>query len=74
LEFFAFEIDIVRNGESGDSGVEIVRTGPVEVFPKDYRRDMRLRVLITRRQNLEESGLPWGNQYVQKETDRPALA
>jgi hypothetical protein len=52
LEFFAFEIDIVRNGEPGEHSVELLRTGPVEGFPKDYRRDMRLRVQITRRQNL----------------------
>jgi hypothetical protein len=61
LEFFAFEIDIVRNGELGDSSVEILRTGPVERFPKDYRRDMRLKVQITRRQNLEQYGLLWGS-------------
>jgi hypothetical protein len=58
LEFFSFEIDIVRNGEPGAHNVEVLRTGPVEPFPKDYRRDMRLRVLITRRQNLEQFGLP----------------
>jgi hypothetical protein len=47
LEFFAFEIDIIRNGESGKRCGEVLHTGPVEPLPKDYHRDLSLRTQIS---------------------------
>jgi hypothetical protein len=58
LEFFAFEIDIIRNGEPGQRCAEVLRTGPVGPMPKDYFRNLSLRFEINRRRNLEEYGLP----------------
>jgi hypothetical protein len=53
LEFFAFEIDIICNGEPSKLRAEIFKIGQVEPMPKDYHRDLLLRTQISRKQNLE---------------------
>ncbi|MGB7846852.1 MAG: hypothetical protein WBL63_14650 [Candidatus Acidiferrum sp.] len=57
LEFFAFEIDIIWNGEPGEGCAEVLQTGPVEPMPKNYIRNMSLLFEITRRRNAEQYGL-----------------
>ncbi len=57
LEFFAVEIDIIWAGDPRGRCVEVLRIGPVEPMPKDYFRDLTLRVQISRRQSEEKYGL-----------------
>jgi hypothetical protein len=59
LELFAWEIDVIKNGQPSGRCAEVQRTAPVEPLPKDYMRNMSLRFEITRRRHLRESGLPW---------------
>jgi hypothetical protein len=53
LEFFAVEIDQIKNGFPGDRRAESFRVGPVEPLPHGFVRNMKLRLdVVVRKHNL----------------------
>jgi hypothetical protein len=60
LELFACEIDTILNGEPRQRRAEVLRTEP-GTLPKGYRYNLKLRIDICIRRDMEKYGLEWKN-------------
>jgi hypothetical protein len=52
LEFFAMEIDQIKNGFSGDRQAKSFTVGPAEPLPPNFVRNMNLRIDVIRKHTL----------------------